>query len=334
MKKFINLQLFATAMNTLEGNTASTNYDVQALSIENKTFYDKVLLKSAQPNLVHGQWAQKRPIPKNVGKTIEFRKYGALDKALTPLTEGETPKGSKLSVTNLTAEVSQYGDFTVLTDMLEMAGIDKNVVEATEVLGNQMGVTLDTVTRDAMHLTNNVYYCPKGDGTATAKASDLDNTCTLTVDVVKRVAAILKKSNTPKIDGSYIGIIHPYVAYDLMNDPAWIDAQKYTNNVEKIYEGEIGKIGGVRFVESSEALIEDGVFYTLIFGANAYAETEIEGFATETIVKQLGSSGVNDALNQRGSVGWKSCKAAKVLNHDYIVDVASKTGGGFEVEDN
>ena len=312
----INLQLFAENTNT----TLS-----EGLSVENKTYYDKNLIREAQPNLIHDQFGQKKPIPKNGGKTIEFRKFASLPKATTPLTEGVTPDGKSLNVSNITAEVAQYGDYVTLSDMLDLTAIDPVVVEAVKVVGNQAGLTLDTITRNVLQSGTNVYYCPKGDGSAVTSRAGLDATCLLTVDVVKNVAALLKSVNAPKIDGSYVAIIHPFVAADIMKDPMWIDAYKY-KNPENIYEGEIGKIAGVRFIESSEAKIYDnGVFGCLFLGANAYGITEVEGGGLQTIIKQLGSSGVADALNQRSSVGWKAIKTAEILIEAYMYRVECKS---------
>ena len=315
-KYFINLQLFADNVNT----TLSPG-----LSAEDKTYYDKNLLREAQPNLIHDQFGQKRPIPKNGGKTIEFRKFASLPKATTPLTEGVTPDGKSLNVTQITAEISQYGDYVTLSDLLDLTAIDPVVVEAVQAIGNQAGLTLDTITRNVLQSGTNVYYCPKADGTEVTSRSALDDTCLLTVDVVKQVAALLKSVNAPKIDGSYVAIVHPLVAADIMSDPLWIDAYKY-KNPENIYEGEIGKIAGVRFIESSEAKVyEGGVFGCLFLGANAYGVTEVEGGGLQTIIKQLGSSGVADALNQRSSVGWKATKTAEILLEAYMYRVECKS---------
>jgi N4-gp56 family major capsid protein len=325
--KKINLQLFATQTTLLNGEGNN-------LSPEMKTFYDMSLIDEATPNLIHDQFGQKRPIPANGGKKIEFRKFASLPKALTALTEGVTPEGNKLHVETIEAEVSQYGDYIVQSDVLELTSIDNTIVEATKVLGNQAGLTLDTITRDIIQSGTNVMYAPKKDGTAVALRSNLDATCVLTVDVIKQAVAILKNSNAPKINGSYVAIIHPFAAYDLTSDPEWIDAHKYANP-ENIYEGEIGKIAGVRFVESTEAKIYNGgVFGTLILGANAYGITEITGGGLETIIKQLGSSGVADALNQRSSVGWKATATAEILIPAYLVRVESKGEFSADAEEN
>ena len=316
----LNLQLFANQVQTtlLDG-----------LSAEMKTFYDMTLIDEASANLVHAQFGQKRPIPKNGGKTIEFRKFAPLAKAITPLTEGVTPDGKSLSVSTITATVSQYGDYITQSDVLELTALDNTILEATKLLGRQAGVTLDTVVRNVMQSGTNVTYCPKiGEGgaeTAVTSRSGLDNTCQLTVKVLQQVVAKLRGQNAPTINGKYVAIIHPYAAYDLMRDPEWIDAHKYTN-VGNLYEGEIGEIAGIRFVQTTEAKIySGGVFGTLVFGDGAYGVTEITGGGLQTIVKQKGSAGTADPLDQRSSVGWKAIETAELLIPQYLVRVESKS---------
>lgn len=322
-----SLQLFAGDLNT---NVTTDS----GLSAENKTFYDRTLLESAKPNLIHSQFGQKRPIPKNGGKKIEFRRYGALPKALTPLTEGVTPDGRKLTVTAIEAEVHQYGDYVALSDVLDLTAIDNNVLEATKAIGNQAGLTLDTITRNILQAGTNVQYCPKVGATGTTAVTsraDIDATCKLTVDEIKKAVATLKANNVPKISGSYVAIIHPYAAYDLMSDPNWEEMNKYTS-AENMYEGEIGRIAGVRFVESSEALIvktstNPAVFCTLVLGENAYGITEVTGGGLKTIIKQLGSAGTADPLDQRSTVGWKAMQTAEILQQNYMIRIES--GGAF-----
>ena len=315
----INLQLFAETQVTTQAS----------LKDEMKVFYDMTLIDEASANLVHDQFGQKRPIPQGSGKTIEFRKFSPLAKATTPLTEGVTPNGNSLTVTNITATVEQYGDFIVQSDVLELTSLDNTILEATKLLGKQAGVTLDTVTRNKIHAGANVTFCPKvgadGAETEVTLRSELDLTCQLTVDVIQQVVAKLRAQNAPTINGKYVAIIHPYVAYDLMRDPEWIDAHKYANPTN-LYEGEIGEIAGVRFVQTSEAMVyEGGVFGTLIFGEGAYGVTEITGGGLQTIVKQKGSAGTADPLDQRSSIGWKAIKTAELLIPNYLVRVESKS---------
>lgn len=319
----IDLQLFDTAANTT--SSATTGND---LSAEMKTFYSNYLIDNAEPELIHDQFGQKHPIPKNGGKTIEFRKYSPLPKALTPLTEGVTPDGQPLNVSTITATVAQYGGWIQLPDMLLLTAIDNNMVQAVELLGSQAGRTLDTVTREVLNGGTSVQYA---EGQVTARAS-LTKDHKMTVDAVRMAVRFLKTQNAKKINGSFVGIIHPDCEYDIMSDPDWKDMNKYTTP-ELAWEGEIGKIAGVRFVETTEAKIwgkaglkpssgdAPDVYSTLIIGANAYGVTEVSGGGLETIVKQLGSSGTADPLNQRASAGWKAVKTAERLVEQFMVRI-------------
>ena len=321
MNKNFNIQLFAENLNT----TAT-------MSKEMKTFYEKRLIDQAKPRLVPDQFADYYPVPQNGGKTIEFRKYDSLPKASTPLTEGVTPNGQALNVTTITSDLHQYGGWTPLTDVLQMTAIDNNVVQATRVLASQAGRTMDSITRDVLAGGTNVIYAPKlaADGTETAVASRkaLDKTCTLTPKLFFQAAAQLGAMNADPIGDSYIAIIHPYAAYDLKTSKEFIEVHKYADP-DTMFRGEIGKLGNIRFIETSEAKIwkdstcPDGlaVFGTLVLGAHAYGVTELEGGGLEHIVKQLGYG--DDPLNQRASVGWKGMRAAERLVEQYMVRIES-----------
>ena len=246
----ITLDLHIFDANTQTTETANAGND---LSAEMKTYYEKRLIDIATPKLVHDQFGDFYPVPKNGGKTVEFRRYSPLGKATTPLTEGVTPDGNSLNVTTVTAEVEQYGDWIGLSDMFDMTAIDNNVVQATRLLGNQAGRTLDSVTREVLHGGTNVRYAPAGGAEITARA-DITDEAKLTPELIFRAKADLAAMNADPIDDSYVAIIHPYAAFDLMRSEEWIDVHKYADP-DSIYSGEIGKLGGVRFIETSEAKI-------------------------------------------------------------------------------
>ena len=319
----INLQLFA------EMNTQTTLLAAEGnnLSAEMKTFYDMTLIDEASAQLVHDQFGQKRPIPANGGKTIEFRKFSSLPKATTALTEGVTPNGNKLNVSTITATVKQYGDYIVQSDVLELTSIDNTIVEATKILGKQAGLTLDTIVRNVLIAGTSVQYAGGKESRDTLTEADK-----LTVEEIQKAVAFLRAQNAPTIGGDYVAIIHPYAAYDLMRDPEWIDSHKYAAP-ENLFVGEIGKVAGVRFVQTSEAAIASGgVFLTMILGEGAYGVTEITGGGLQTIVKQKGSAGTGDPLDQRSSVGWKAMKTAEILVPNYMVRIESK--GAFSAKAN
>ena len=248
-----DLQRFA------DSNTQTTG--TQSLSAEMKTYYGMELLENAKPALVHNQFAATKPLPVGGGKTVEWRKFGSFDKALTPLTEGVTPDGSGITVSYITKELSQYGDYTTVSDMLDLTAIDDVVLEITDRHGANMGLTLDTVTRNEIQQGTHVIYAPAiGSGGAKTEVQhryDLDKSCTMTAELVARAATALKKMNAPTFEGKYVCIIHPSVAFDLRNDPDWVAAHQYAAATE-LFSGEIGELHGVRFVETTEAKIFRG----------------------------------------------------------------------------
>lgn len=316
MKFNYNLQMFANANTNLTTSSGLTE--------EMKVFYSDYLIDNAQPKLVHDQFGQKHPIPKNGGKTIEFRKYSPLPKLTTPISEGVTPDGQSLTMSTIEATVAQYGGYITLSDVLLLTAIDNNLVQATKLLGAQAGSTLDTITREVLNGGTNVIYA----GGKEAR-SDLDASSLITVDDIKKAVRLLKTQNAEQISGSWVGIIHPDIAYDLTNDPAWKDVKTYSDPSD-IYEGEIGKLFGVRFVETTEAKIwakagagSRAVYSTLILGDNAYGVTEISGGGLQHIVKQLGSAGTGDPLDQRATAGWKATKVAERLVENYMVRIES-----------
>lgn len=250
IKSKINLSLFADLN---PNGTYSPGLDA-----EMKTYYSDYLIDLVDPLLIHDQFAQKQDIPKNGGKKIEFRKYLPLPKALKPIQEGVTPKGNSYSVTTITAQVFQYGDYLTLTDLLQLTAIDNNIVEATKLISSQAGRTLDTVTREVINGGTNVIFAPTTDDPDTEVTGRhlLTSDNKFSADMVFQAKTQLGAFNAPKIDNSYVAIIHPYAAYDLMRDPEWLSIKEYDSN--DYYQGEIGKIGGVRFVESSEAKIFRG----------------------------------------------------------------------------
>lgn len=312
----INLRAFDGAPNTQ--TTA-----LEGLSPEMQTYYDTSLIHAAQPELVHAQFGQHKPIPANNGDTIQFRKFNRLGKKTDPLTEGVTPDGQTISIDKIEATVNQYGGYVTLSDKLQLTAADPMLTETVIEIGAQAGLSLDTVVRNILAAGTNAQYAEGQVASRSALTADHK----LTVKAVKMAVATLKRANATRIEGDFIGIVHPDAAFDLTEDPAWKAPHEYQDTAE-LYEGEIGKIAGVRFVETSEAMIFKGagasgrdVYTTLIFGANAYGVTEVTGGGMKTIVKQNGSAGTADPLDQRATVGWKGMLTAAILSDEYMVRI-------------
>ena len=322
----LNPNYTGQAYHATPGTDLGTYTQDQDLSPEMKTFYDKNLIRLAEANLIHDQFGQKRPIPGGNGKTIEFRKFNALPAvpADRELVEGITPDGQNYGVTAILATVKQYGGYITTTDMLNLTAYDNNMQEIMKLLASQAGRVSDTITRDILAAGTNVMYANGKASRAAITSADK-----LSIADIRKAVRLLKRVNAPTINGDYVAIVHPDVVYDLMSDSSWVDANHYAGS-QRIFEGEIGKMFGVRFVESTQAKIwkasTEGalpIYGTLVLGENAFGVTSINGGGIQTIVKQLGSGGTADPLNQRATAGWKLNKVAKILTEEYMVRIES-----------
>ena len=457
MKEFfkMDLRLFDAGrnVNTTEGyadaieGSVTPYTEIEGLSEEMKTYYSDYLIDNAEPKMIHDQFAQKMPIPAGNGKVVQFRKYDPLPKLTDTLMEGVTPTGQSLNMSTVEATVHQYGGYIELSDLLLLTAIDNNLLMATKLLGAQAGRTLDTITREVLCGGTNVQYAENSvSARHMLRGGFAEGNHYLSVDCIKRAVRTLKSQNAEKIDGAYACIIHPDCAYDLTNDLNWKYPYQYAAQ-HQLFEGEIGMIEGVRFVESTEAKVFRGsevepgmkyiqsermsyleddedrvnwgetsrariivgygdveggyhftngdlvgrelyvscaalgrcfpikvvgvlthdtaghalyikdrlldesgkpivlgpedyifsreagfagrdVYVTLVLGENAYGTTEIAGGGLEHIVKQLGSAGTADPLNQRATVGWKATKAAVRLMEPFMVRI--ETASSFE----
>ena len=321
-KKF-NIQLFAWSEGQAGAPTVNpVNVTTQSsMSPTMKTFYDTTLLENARETMVFTQFGEKQPMK---GNKIEWRKFNTFAKALTPLEEGVVPSGQTFGMTKIEGEITQHGDYTTISDRLELESYDDVIFGATEEMGAAEGETYDTLTRNILVAGNSVFYCPKGDTEITSRA-DLTRECILTPDVVNRVVTWLKKNKAPKINGKYVALIHPSVAYDLRSSDAWTDVHKYAD-VTPIFNGEIGELHGVRFVETTNGKIwkeegKDAVYATLFLGAKAFGILDPAGEGMEMIIKT--KEQIGGPLNQFGTIGYKFCHGAKILYQERMCRVES-----------
>ena len=244
----LNLQLFAEP-NT---NVTTANIPGNDLSPTMKEFYNTELLENARADLYFNQFGDEQPLPKGNGDTVEWRRWATFQKAMKPLTEGVTPDGNKLSMEKIKQNIDQYGDYSTISDRLELEAVDNVILGATEEHGAQAGETLDAVTRNEVLTGTHVLYA--GNKTSRSELTEEDR---ITTTLVNKAATFLKKMKAPKIDGSYVCIIHPSVSEDLRESDGWIDVHKYSATTE-IFNGEIGKLHGVRFVETTEQKVYGG----------------------------------------------------------------------------
>jgi N4-gp56 family major capsid protein len=294
----------------------------------------------AKPFLTASRFGIQRNIPKKNSKTIEFVRYEALTAATTPLTEGVTPTGSKITRTPVTVSVDQYGDYTLISDVVLDTVEDPVINEVGDVLGQQKGETIDLVHLGKLLGGTNVFYASgvasRALTTAIITKADVDK-CVRTLETqnaLKHTKTINPSRNisTTPIPPSYWGICHPRVVYDLRGISGWIPVEEYPTGTAAV-EGEVGSLGQVRFIMTthmdaiglgvaSTTQYNDGtneyVFPVLIFGMQAYATVGLGGEGGSNYVVQPQAS-IADPLAQRGSVGWKQWTTAVILNEAFMI---------------
>jgi len=324
--------------------TSDVNVNIQG-------YYDRNLLERAVPALIYGRFLQSRPLPKNKGTRINFRRYNSLAANTTALVEASTPTGKKATTTDIYSTVKFYGDFLTYSDVLAMTSLDSTLMEFSEVLGEQMGLTADTLDRDVLVAGTTVRYAAGVAGrssVATALAdSDIKSAIrTLESGNARKIASYIAaggKIATKPVAPSYFAIGHTDMRQDIEALTGFNPVQEYSSQ-KGVFEEEIGAKGNVRFLLTTNGKIWTGsdsaaaigstglvssdstyvdVYALVILGSNAAGTTPLQAGNVKNIIKKLGSAGADDPLDQRGTSGWKIAKTTKILNDDFMVRVES-----------
>lgn len=308
------------------------------LSTEAKSFYDRKLLMRALPIIQLAAAGQMRDIPKNGGNQVSYRRYNALSTATTALTEGVTPAAASLSLTEVTGTVALYGNYVEVSDALDMMGIDKTILESTELLGENAARSVDQIIRAEVQAGTSVQYA-----TGSARSSQA-STNILTLNMVKRAVRTLRandarpfygsRSEATGEDGLFIGFMHPNVLHDVTNDTAILNTFQYSDP-NKLFNFKLGTFGGVAWIVTTHAPVFTAagsggadVYGTLIFGQEAFGVVNVAGTGKfKTVVKPLGSAGTSDPLDQRATIGWKSFQLPKILNNNFMIRVETGASG-------
>ena len=329
-------------MNTIAGTAGVAGVIQPAI----QTFYDRNLLDRAIPADIHGRFGQVRPIKTKSGNQIKFRRYEALAANTTALVEGVTPAGSSVTITDATATLAQYGDYLILTDMVDLTNQDPVLTEFGMILGEQAGYSIDAIRRDVLVAGTNVIY-------TNGVARNTLNTV-LTSVALRTAIRFLGRQNakmqtpmiyagtgegTGSVRAAYIGLVHPDTEAQLESIVGYQPVNEYSSAM-KAEPDEVGAFRNIRFFKStnckvftaagaavgtdgmiSAAAVNNDVYATLIIAANAYGVCDLGGNAMTNIIKQVGSGGASDALNQRGSTAWKAITTTKILNETWITRI-------------
>ena len=306
-----------------------------------KTLDEKRLLLRAQPRLVHGRWAE---VAEFKGWNVySLRRYTQLSAATTALGEGKTPDEVTLAnPTQVTITPAAYGSWMGYSDRAQLASYDPVISTMSALLGDQAGLTVDTLIRNTVTAGATADYA----GGATTRATiDRQNDKIAYVDWVQNYVSLLAQ-NARKIGGKFICIMHPYTLEAFMTDTTFVtlftraggDAMR-DGLMGTIFDCDVYISSNARSYASAGANSED--IYTMLFiGAESYGaagfvgrmfDYNIDGAGPEAdegmtgqekspiqlIINDLGETGF-DPLKQRGTVGWLGYHGDSVLNANFV----------------
>ncbi len=241
-------------------------------------YYERKALDQLKQKFVFREGTMPDVMPLRSGKTIQFYRYSLFSANTTAASEGTVGTGLPLTTSTITATVSEYADFVTISTLLQETAIDPITENAADQLGYRAGLSADTITRT--EFDSNVASVQLATLGATFSAADL-----------RRSAMLLEGVNVrPMKADNFLGIIHPYVLYDLMSDNTaggFIDVMKYADPTTMV-NGEAGKMAGVRLLKStnvgSTGTAPTVSYYTYIIGYGAVGAIDLAGVGPTNVM--------------------------------------------------
>ena len=304
-------------------NTDTNMTTSSGLSAGMQTYYNRELLRTFEPNLVHLQFGDEHRMPPHSGLVMNMRKLIPLETNTKALSEGDPGESVMLAETEVTVQLQQYGEYARCTDKLDLTHLDMDIMRRTKLFGDAGARSIDAVVREELAKCANVIYAGGKASRAELTAADK-----LTSRELRKAVKTLKKNHAQTFGGYFVAIIGPDTMYDLQEDEAFVKVSQYQDK-ENIYTGEVGRLFGVRLVETTEAKVFEGagasgadVASVIVLGQYAYGVTSLKGAKPRVIVKPAGSAGTADPLDQISTVGWKMDGfGAKLLQPEYAVRI-------------
>lgn len=317
-------------------DTALTNTTTTSQAIKNR-YYDELFLRQADKKLVHKQLGQlNRKVAKGEGgygsQVLYWTKWVNFPLISSGTGEGVPTSALTFSAVNVTGSTAQYDNAVSISDIMAYASFGDVMKAAVERLAYNAGLSIDTIVRNVLYTAGT-----QQSASAVAYWSAVPAGANLIISEVRKACRTLRRNDAfEQDDGNWVAVAHPDSLYDLMADSTtggWIDANKYTEgNAGKLMTGEVGKIAGVRFIQTSNgatrgssyattsAVVASSTIYvTSVFGKDAFGISELQNL--KTYVKPFGSGGVGDPTDKIATAGWKTLFGANVLNSAFFVNI-------------
>ena len=278
-------------------------------------YWDAVLGENLYPNLYFYQFGTKRTIPRNFGNTIKIPR---LDKSniVTSIGEGVIVGTCQISDQTISGSLVQFAGAYKHSDILVFTALSDVIELSLRDIARDIAKRMDAHIRDTLSLTGYEVLGGRGTGEATSLKLSTGVKGMLTGKSIVRAVTVLDEQDNPRPpDNHYPAIIHPATAYDIQTNLSagnWLDITKYQETgIGRTYLGEIGRMFGARFITSTNlrrfatSFAGSSGIRQYMFAPDAYYVTEISDLTARTYIKQLGSAGTADPVNQQATVGAK-----------------------------
>lgn len=304
----------------IDGTDANTSTSGN-LSQEVMTYYEKVFLARAQYELVLKEGGQLRTHPANSGRTVNFTRYNPLTIVTNPLGEASNPITCPINASTVSMTLSEYGLTTTHGRLLTTVSIDSAMKEKVSLVGQNMGETLNRLTR--MELENGTAYYPNGHTQHSFTTGDVLDACN-----IRLMVQTLELAKTPVYaDGFYLGKTDPISKYKLLGDTTWVNSKTYSD-VQKLYHGEMGELYQVRWLlnkdvssgteTASTAASTTTRYYTYVHGDNAFGVYDLETNKPQLfILPNVVDS--NSPAGRVSFISWAGAYATKLLNPSWVL---------------
>lgn len=295
------------------------------LTQEMNEFYEKTFLARAEYEYIFEQGAQKRTLPMNNGKTIVFTRHTPLATVTTALTEGVNPSEVNLTATNVSATLAEYGTTVKISRFLSLTSIDQDNEEKIGVVGQNMGDTLDELTRNELFTGATTQFAG-----AKAALTDLSASNVLSVAEIRKGVRTLKNNKARRYQEagkSWILKAGPYTTYDLTTDSTFLSADIYDNGATKLYRGELGTILGARVIESPNQKSESStvtVYSNFLHGADAFGTIDLTSDKPQLFIIPHTKVDSGNPAGRFSLVSWAGSTVNKTLNSSWLINI--KTG--------
>lgn len=325
--------VYNSGVTTNVNTPGNTNSFTQTDFLE--TLLRKSFLENGEPSTVFMQlWEE--PVSQRGYKSVTWPRLNPMKTPLSEaeLTEGVIPDGHDNVVTTVTAEPKLLGDYTKITDVLDMETLLDIIARQGVELSHNAKRIIDEYIQSKLNSDTNIPEINAGD---VADPSDLTAADVMSFDLVLNAITYLTSQGVT--NERFKVVMHPNNFRDFCKDSAtntWINKVIY-DNFKWIQDGYVTSIENFDIYLSANIkpiVMNEGdedefnLYPSYALRKGAYGISSLSSL--QTYYKPFGSAGIADPLNQLATIGWKAYFGCEVLNPFFIVRLNSRASTDYE----